>query len=1079
MLLCLLGVMNGQSVIAQQNHGNYYIRNFDPREFKAGSTCWEITQGHDGRMYFGISGGLLIFDGKDWRSVMVKNNTTVRSMDTDSTGRVYLGAKAEFGYLEADSLGLENYVSLSTQLPRDSVNFPDVWNTYCTKDGVFFLTFQKVYRWYNGELTVHFPGRLNAHLGFVVRDDLYLITKENGVKRFNGAEFESLPSKNIFRRNTIFGMLEHKENEILMVSRKTGLFTYNPATGDTTNWRHEFRNEIKSAKSYHATTLRNGNYAIATLNKGVYIFKPDGGFEAHLHTQNGLISDNIKYLYEDYDGGLWLGTSAGIARAEATLPLTTYSSEHGLKGIVRAVRRHRETLYVATGNGLFYLDENPTDNRHLFLQIEGMDMQVWDLELVNGRLLAATSEGLFDIRDKTGIRFFETEAIFDIHRAWQFPGRLYLASKRGFIVMSYIDGDEQLPQLWRYYRDYPQEMHFMTEDIEGNVWVVTGYDFLVRIDHSNFSSPDSVLKYDIHAEGLGSEDLASYSDETHLYISTRDSLVQINRSDFSVEVISSIDLGLDSLAFPFRFIAIDHAENGSEWLMYILPGNVQGFMRTSRHNGKLLQPDPTLLRVNEVVSHAPVIYHDKGNTTWLGGNGGVVRYDHQEVELLPQKLLINFRKIKLGNDSVLHYGDILPDSMMEIAYVNNDLYFSFALADYTYMPSNRYQWCLSPFEEGWSDWSELNFKEYTNLPFGNYTFKVRGQNVYGQVSDTLTLAFSILPPWYRTWWAYALYVLGLLLLLYIGSKIMTRRFNKARRKLEYQVQERTMDLEREKRAIEEKNHEILSQKEFIEETNKLLATRNRDITDSLQYAKRIQKALLPDPDRLKRDFGESFVFYAPQSIVSGDFYWYDTVGDVFVLACADCTGHGVPGALMSMICTMLVEKVIKDKEINSPEDALGILDTEVVRAMSQQEVTKNVHTHDGMDIGILAIHNSKLWAQYAGAYRPLFLIRNDELRIYKGDRCSVGGVAKDKSFTGNEIDLLPGDVIYLFSDGYADQFGGPDDKKFKSLKFKRMLLDIHHKSMDEQYEIIKRRFENWKGNGEQSDDVLVIGLRVG
>lgn len=270
--------------------------------------------------------------------------------------------------------------------------------------------------------------------------------------------------------------------------------------------------------------------------------------------------------------------------------------------------------------------------------------------------------------------------------------------------------------------------------------------------------------------------------------------------------------------------------------------------------------------------------------------------------------------------------------------------------------------------------------------------------------------------------------------------------------------------------VKERTEEVFKQKAIIEEKNK-------DITDSIKYAKKIQQALMPDPDLLKSVFAESFVYYRPKDIVSGDFYWIEKfTDDVTVFAAADCTGHGVPGAFMSLICNDLMSQVIKDQNVTTPGQALTILDDRL-RAMLNK--SSDHSSNDGMDIALCAYFPKQRILQFAGAHRPLLLIRNGELIEYKPSKHSIGGyISGNKMFEDHTIQLHEGDSIYVLTDGYSDQFGGQNGKKFKFKKLQKLIQSISHMGMAEQHDLLEEAFISWRGRHEQVDDVCVIGVKI-
>jgi serine phosphatase RsbU (regulator of sigma subunit)/Flp pilus assembly protein TadD len=276
---------------------------------------------------------------------------------------------------------------------------------------------------------------------------------------------------------------------------------------------------------------------------------------------------------------------------------------------------------------------------------------------------------------------------------------------------------------------------------------------------------------------------------------------------------------------------------------------------------------------------------------------------------------------------------------------------------------------------------------------------------------------------------------------------------------------------------------LAAQKREIEFKNEELAVKNKDITDSIVYSRRIQQALLPSPALMQQLLPDSFVFYRPKDIVSGDFYWVESWGRRVLVAAADCTGHGVPGALLSVVGLNLLNQTVQVHGLSSPAPMLNAVNKNLAQALGQRQIgTGQVMSqlHDGMDIALLAIDRSEMLAEFAGANNPLWLVRGSELIEYRADRQPVGqhSDVEQRPFTSHSIALQPGDMLYIFSDGYADQFGGSAQKKFKQRRLRELLTEIAAQPAAQQRTLLEERFEEWKGSLEQVDDVLVIGIRV-
>jgi len=271
---------------------------------------------------------------------------------------------------------------------------------------------------------------------------------------------------------------------------------------------------------------------------------------------------------------------------------------------------------------------------------------------------------------------------------------------------------------------------------------------------------------------------------------------------------------------------------------------------------------------------------------------------------------------------------------------------------------------------------------------------------------------------------------------------------------------------KQKKVIEEQKHQVEEQKKKVEDQKK-------DITDSIRYAKNIQEALLPTIESMKEVFLDGFVLFQPKDIVSGDFYWMQHHNNRVYLAICDCTGHGVPGAFMSMIGSSLLDEAVVEKGITKPNEIFFEVRKGFINALKQTGETQK----DGMDAALFSWDKTSV-LQVAAAYNPVLIISKGAIRELKADKQPVGfHTEEQKPFTHHEIKLEKGDTVYLFSDGYPDQFGGPKDKKFMMKNFKKLLLSIQDASMNEQKAILETTMDEWKGDTEQVDDILVMGVR--
>jgi ligand-binding sensor domain-containing protein/serine phosphatase RsbU (regulator of sigma subunit) len=442
---------------------------------------------------------------------------------------------------------------------------------------------------------------------------------------------------------------------------------------------------------------------------------------------------------------------------------------------------------------------------------------------------------------------------------------------------------------------------------------------------------------------------------------------------------------------------------------------------------------------------------DKEGNIWFGTIMGAVRFNPREDKpntVEPKTSLVGL-KIFMKDTPFPHDATF--------SYDENHLTFSFVGISLASPEKVLYQYKLEGFDKDWSPgYTSLNEAVYTNIPPGTYTFMVRAANNDGLWnSEPVKYKFFVKPPFWQTAVFYGGMIIFILFLVYGADKVRTKNLQSAKKKLEENVKARTQEL-----AI--KNAE--------------LAEKNKDIMDSIRYAKRIQEAILPPPNIVKKHLPDSFVLYKPKDIVSGDFYWVEKRDSIVMFAAVDCTGHGVPGAFMSIVGHNLLNQSV---ELDEPAKVLDRLN-KLLSETLQQQGDHEYRVKDGMDIALCFFDRNKMELQYAGAYNPLYIVRKGELQEIKADALAIGTYEQGKSshYTNHRLQLEKGDMIYVFSDGYVDQFGGPQGKKFKYNQFKELLVRVHTLEMEKQRAELDHTIEEWRKGFEQIDDMLIIGVRV-
>lgn len=531
-------------------------------------------------------------------------------------------------------------------------------------------------------------------------------------------------------------------------------------------------------------------------------------------------------------------------------------------------------------------------------------------------------------------------------------------------------------------------------------------------------------------------------------------------------------------------------------------GNI--WAATSTGLSKLL-PDGTFYNFYEkdglASSYIYSILKDSLNNFWMSSNGGIIKFNPQ----LPEKEIVfknygvkdglvnteyNMGAAFVSASGTMYFGgakgfnvfrptaikdnlhapaayvigykrggkDVVTDTLiaykkhLKLSWRENYFQFELAALDYTDPARNKFRYRLEGYDNDWSEPTNVRYVSYTELPGGEYTFQVVAANNDGVWNETpYEIKITVVPPFWKT------KIFYFLVILFGAGGIIAF------------TQYRTRAIKKENKVLENK----------VAERTKELAEKNHDITSSIQYAQRIQEAILPSKDYIFSRLKKAFILYKPKDIVSGDFYWFTEKNGIKIFAVVDCTGHGVPGAFMSMIGHNLLNQIVLEKGITDPADILNSLHKGIQEALRQGR--NEINTNDGMDVSLIAINDAERSVKWAGANRPLVVVNGQGGLIkYDGNKFPVGGaqLETERVFTTQLIPVVSPSMAYMTSDGYADQFGGEKGKKFMVKRYHELLVEIHLKSADEQRNTLDTNFEQWKHSHEQVDDVLVVGIEI-
>jgi serine phosphatase RsbU (regulator of sigma subunit) len=1067
--------------VSQNLTGTPFIKNYSANEYAAATDNWAIAQDKRGIMYFGNALGVLEYDGSKWKLIPVSNHSLVRSIAVDNDGIVYIGAVGEFGFLSPDDKGAMVYHSLSGKLPSDERDFADVWKTYVTPEGIYFQTFTKLIRLKGNELKIWKP-ETSFHFSFFVNNHLYINERDKGLKKAAGDGLNLVSRGELFSDKRIYSMISLSDEKILVATREAGLYTIEQKT-NATEIKHlnsPVNENLTNDQVYGGLRLSNGNCAFATLKKGVIITDVSGNVIQTLSKANGLQDDIVKAVNIDSQNDLWLALGNGISKVEISSPLTFLNESHGLKGSIEDILKNRDVLYVATSLGT-YSNSLTKDEFH---SVENIDVQTWSLLrfiVKKDTLLFASSDaGIFRIDGNKGLKISDDVA-YSLYQSKTEPARIFIGTAEGLSSLRYEN------KKWIHegsIKGIEKEIRSINEDESGSLWLGAAVDGVIRIEFRKHESFDDSLltswdqSYKIHTydttSGLpGMQYNIPYSFMNKIVFATFKGLYEFDKRKARFYPSSLLNEGLQDRQI-YRFAPKDSTRI---WMFTVTAND------TKESGVAYLQKDKTYTwyskpfgKVRESEIHA--IYPDENGITWLGGPDGLLRYDANIRKDFSKTFYCHIRKVAVGKDSVVFGGSFfqMKDSINytslsqssnlipAINYSYNSLSFEFSTTSFGDEKSNEFNIYLEGFDEGWSGWSTKSLKEYTNLKEGHYIFRLKAKNIYGTESIEAIYEFRILPPWYRTIWAYIGYVIVAALFIYLMVQMSVRRLKKAKVQLEKVVKERTA--------------EVVKQKELVEHQKLLVESKNKDITDSINYAQRIQRSLLASDKLLEKHLNDYFIFFQPKDIVSGDFYWAAELADGnFTFVTADSTGHGVPGAIMSMLNISCLNEAVNGNKLTAPDEILNYTRQRIISHLSNDGSAEG--GKDGMDCSIIRFDFIKKEIVVAAANNPVWIVRNKELIEIDADKMPVGKHDNDKtSFSKKPVQVREGDVIYSLTDGMPDQFGGPKGKKFMYRQLKELLISISQESMAKQKEILSSTINTWKGDLEQVDDICLVGVRI-
>ena len=754
-------------------------------------------------------------------------------MAFDDAGRLYVGSSSTLGYLEPDAAGTMRFTSLKDWIPADAPPFNDVWRTFVTRDGVWFQSARAMFRWAGGAMTVLKPAtRFNR--ASEVDGRVYVSTPETGLNVIDGGVLRPLPGTELLKGEPFPLVLPYDGHRLLIGTRQEGLFLYDTAAGALRPFATDFDTFFKSAPPYRGIALPDHSFAITTTTGGIVVMDKAGRRITAVNRENGLPSDVVYFVLRDREGALWLGLDNGVARVETPSPVSYFSQENGLTTAGQAFTRLGGRLYVGHQSGASYLvpAQDSTHPAH-FEDLHGSSVQCWAFEHMpggNGRPDAdvmACGEGLYQLRDDAAVPIkvaldltFRPNSLL---RSTVDPSRLWLGLFDGLASFRYVDGqwiDEGRVD------GVLDNMRTLFENPDGSLWAGTSDTGLYRLTPSSplgggAPRPPMILQHlgqkdglpagGVTVEGVGGVPLFQAGIETPAMLWYDETAHRMVR-----------DKALESVV-AFNPITGGTLKGLPDGRIFVNYGRDSALVRR-KPDGTLDVDRQTFARLGTT----PLIgvFPDEGSVMWMQmGDGRLFRFDTGHASAPPAPLTALVRSVT-GRERTIFGGDGQAPSGTRLAASANGLRFQYAAQSFIEESATEYQSRLDGLDTDWSPWTHEAQRDYTNLGFGNYQFRVRARSVLGQVSNEAVYGFTILPPWYRTWWAYAADA-ALALVLIAGVGAWQRRRVVSRERERAQLAETRLRAE----AAETLARAEQENKKNVE----LLSDIGREITSSLDF----------------------------------------------------------------------------------------------------------------------------------------------------------------------------------------------------------------------------------------------------
>ncbi|OIV40266.1 triple tyrosine motif-containing protein [Flavobacterium johnsoniae] len=795
-----------------------FITNYNPKTYKAASENWDVLQNSKGMMFFANHFGILQFDGVRWNIVtQPENRSMVRSMAIDKNDKIYVGAQGDFGFTTQLPNGQYQYTSLVKLLPNSEQNFGDVVHTVIRSNDIVFFSYEGIFIYKNNKIKV-LRSKANFEEFFEVNKEIYVLDNTKGLLQLKNDALVPVANGEKFAGMKIRKILE-TENGLLLLTQKNGLFIFKE--NQIKPFVTEADHLLKQNQISVAIEFSDGYIGIGTRQTGLIVLDRSGHLIQHINKQMGLQNEYVTNLKVDKEGNLWVTLKEGISLIQISSPLSRILDTSNSETKIYCSQIYQNKLYIATDNGLFWLDwqayKNGKRENANFRHVAGMSENVWNIGVFGNSLLAFEKNGIFEVSGNAAQIIAKTDGAWKGILIPNHPDLLLVGGYNGLYLLKKINNS------WVYQhkiKGFEESSRVIETDTNGNIWIAHGYKGIFKIQFN--TTFDAVSKVEFYNQKNGfpsSLFLNTFKiDDQILFGTTKGVYKQNPASDRMIpDPVFKNYLGLKS---HIRLLKSDNQNN-----IWYISGENTGKMTRKTNGGFDVEELPFRKLRYLYVPGFENIQTTADGDVFFGTQDGLIHYNaiKNKKYQTKYKALISEVKCIFPKDSLLFSSryDVLPnkgkfnDEKLSpvLAYSNNALHFSFSSLFYDEADATEYEYWLEGFEPKWSEYSLQTEKEYTNLPENEYVFHVRAKNIYGIVSEEALFKFEISPPWYRTIWAYILYFILYSVVIYLIIRYQKSVAERDRQQLilsqEKELLRSRAELNEQRLTMEQENMEIM------------------------------------------------------------------------------------------------------------------------------------------------------------------------------------------------------------------------------------------------------------------------------